>query len=60
MGFTQDGDETSTCPVCALCNEVLENNSVVPFMLKHHFKTQPGEHNGKPVSFFPITTCSME
>jgi hypothetical protein len=55
MGFTQDGAETSACPVCALCNEVLQNNSVVLFKLKHHFITKPGEHKGKPVSFFPLT-----
>ena len=37
MGVTQDGDETSACPVCVLCNEVLPNNSVVPSKLKTSF-----------------------
>jgi hypothetical protein len=51
MGFTQDGDETSPCPVCILCNEVLQNSSVVPSKLNHYFETKHSEHKGKPISF---------
>jgi hypothetical protein len=47
MGFTEDGDETSPCTVCILCNEVLQNSSVAPSKLNCH-----SEHKGKPRSFF--------
>jgi hypothetical protein len=40
MGFTQDGDETSPRPVCILCNEVLQNNTMAPSKLKCHSETK--------------------
>jgi hypothetical protein len=49
MGFAQDGDETSPR---ILRNEVLQNSSMVPSKLKHHFETKHSEHKGKPLSFF--------
>jgi hypothetical protein len=49
VGFTQDSGETSPR---ILCNEVLQNSSMVPSKLKHHFETKHIEHKGKPLSFF--------
>ena len=59
MGFTQDGDETCACSVCVLCNEVLQNNSVVSSKFKKSFLNKPGKYKDKPVSFFPLA-YSME
>jgi hypothetical protein len=38
MGFTHEGGEISPRPACVLCNEVLQNNSMVPSKLRRHFE----------------------
>jgi hypothetical protein len=51
VDVAQDGDRTSPHPVCILCNEILQNNSVAPSKLEHHFEIKHSKCKGKPHSF---------
>lgn len=51
VDVAQDGGRISPHPVYILYNEILQNNSMVPFELKHHSEIKHSKHKGKPHSF---------
>ena len=60
-GFTFTMDENAEAkPQCLVCNEVLTNHSMKPFLLKRHFL---GKHNSlkdKPVTYFQEILANMQ
>lgn len=46
VDVAQDGDRTSPHPGCIICNEIVQNNCMVPFELIHHFEMKHSKHKG--------------
>ena len=53
-------ENTETEPQSLICNEVLTNHSMKPFLLKHHFLGKNNFLKGKAITYFEKIFANMQ